>query len=152
MSNSISAFFEKDHREIDPLLEAVDYGAPRESCGAFHEFDARLERHIQWEENVLFPAVGAKAPPLKLGPIRVMLMEHEEIRADKAAALRALKAGDGARAKKAADTMLAVLASHNAKEERILYPACDSCFSEAEAEALLARVRAHVVASEDAGT
>ncbi|MDE2038450.1 MAG: hemerythrin domain-containing protein [Elusimicrobia bacterium] len=142
MSDIISQFFEKDHREIDALLEAVDYRRPQESYETFHEFHMRLERHIHWEEGVLFPAVAQRAPHLEMGPIRVMLSEHEQIRLHKSAALRALKLGEGAGAQYAARTMLSVLADHNAKEERILYPACDSCFSDAEAEALLTKVRA----------
>jgi iron-sulfur cluster repair protein YtfE (RIC family) len=142
MSEMISQFFEKDHREIDALLAAVDYRTPKESYESFHEFHMRLERHIHWEEGVLFPAVAQKAPQLEMGPIRVMLMEHEQIRASKAAALRALKEGDGKLAQESARAMLSVLADHNAKEERILYPACDSYLSDVEAEALLTKVRA----------
>lgn len=142
MSDLISQFFERDHRQIDVLLGAVDYRTPRESYEPFHEFHMRLERHIHWEEGVLFPAVAEKTPELETGPIRVMLGEHEKIRLHKSAALRALKKGEGAGAQYAARAMLSILGDHNAKEERILYPACDSCFSDAEADALLTKVRA----------
>ena len=73
MSDAISAFFENDHREIDAILERTAFDSPN-AIVDFSEFDARLERHIRWEEELLFPAVAAKAPPLEMGPIRVMKM------------------------------------------------------------------------------
>ncbi len=142
MPQKISQFFEQDHREIDALLAGVDYARPKESFEPFHEFHMRLERHIHWEEGVLFPALGAKIPMLAQGPIRVMLMEHERIRASKASALQALKSGNGRLAEESAKAMLMVLADHNSKEERILYPACDDAFSAEEAEKIIAKVRA----------
>lgn len=139
MSGTISAFFENDHREIDAILERTAFDSPN-AIVDFSEFDARLERHIRWEEELLFPAVAAKAPPLEMGPIRVMKMEHVAIRQHKAAALAALKAGDGASAKSHSDAMVQVLTSHNHKEEHVLYPACDQMLA-AEAQELLAKLK-----------
>lgn len=141
MTDTISAFFQNDHREIDAILERVAFGYPPEALEAFQEFHERLERHIHWEEGILFPAVASKAPPLAMGPIRVMKMEHEEIRKHKAAALDALKKGDGESARTHSDAMLGVLKEHNAKEEQVLYPACDQLLSSAETQAILAEVR-----------
>lgn len=138
MSQTISAFFENDHREIDELLERTDFASPS-ALADFTAFDARLERHILWEEEILFPAAAAKAPPLAMGPIRVMKLEHQNIREHKAAVLTALSAGDGASAKARADAMLDVLKGHNVKEERMLYPACDQALA-SEASALLAKL------------
>lgn len=142
MPQTVCEFFEKDHREIDALLAAVDYAKPREACEPFREFRARLERHIRWEESLLFPAAAAKAPQLEPGPIRVMLMEHEQIRASTKATLEALEKGDSGAARLAAQALLVALGGHNSKEERILYPACDDLLSESETEALLSRARA----------
>lgn len=140
MSDTISAFFENDHREIDAILERTAFASPS-ALADFSEFDARLERHIRWEEELLFPAVAAKAPPLEMGPIRVMKMEHVAIRQHKAAALAALKAGDGAAAKAHSEAMLQVLTGHNRKEEAVLYPACDQMLA-SEAPALLTKLGA----------
>ena len=140
MSGAISAFFENDHREIDAILERTAFGSPS-AVADFSDFDARLERHIRWEEEILFPAVTAKAPPLAMGPIRVMKLEHRAIREHKAAALAALKAGDAGSAKAHSEAMLQVLAGHNRKEEAVLYPACDQMLA-SEAQALLAKLGA----------
>ncbi|MBI4346700.1 MAG: hemerythrin domain-containing protein [Elusimicrobia bacterium] len=138
----ISAFFEQDHSEIDRILGAVAFDAPEKAVPAFAEFDRRLERHIEWEEKILFPAVGAKAPALEGGPLRVMRFEHEQIRGSKATAASRLRAGDSKGARRAVDEMLAVLEGHNMKEEEILYPACDRLLTDAERKAILDRVRA----------
>ena len=140
-ADRISTFFEQDHRELDALLEGVPFGSPREALAKFKEFDRRLERHIHWEEGVLFPAVARKAPELEFGPIRVMKMEHQQIREDKAGALKALREGDGERARKCTEAMVGVLSDHNAKEERILYPACDSLLSEEDRQAVFEQIR-----------
>ena len=137
----ISGFFEQDHREIDSLLNGVPFESPNQAIAPFKEFDRRLERHIHWEEGILFPAVSAKAPHLEMGPIQVMKMEHEEIRKHKAAALRALHDQDGKLAKSHTEAMVIVLEGHNAKEEKILYPACDQLLSSGETKEILDQVR-----------
>ncbi|MBI4423599.1 MAG: hemerythrin domain-containing protein [Elusimicrobia bacterium] len=142
----ISTFFEQDHREIDALLSAVPFETPKDALAKFQEFDCRLERHIGWEEGILFPAVSAKEACLEPGPIRVMKLEHAEIRREKAAALVALREGRGAASKGHVQAMLAVLKGHNMKEEQILYPACDNLLTPAERAAVFQRLRAGAAA------
>ena len=138
---TVSGFFERDHGEIDALFNAVAFESPREALAAFKEFDGRLERHNGCEEGILFPEVSRKAPHLELGPIRVMRLEHEAIRRNKAAALKALGEGDGASARSHAGAMVEILKEHNMKEERILYPACDELLSAAETQAVFRRIK-----------
>mgnify|MGYP001562956985 CR=1 FL=1 len=139
-TGEISSFFEQDHREIDALFNGVLFESPQAALIAFKEFDRRLERHIHWEEEILFPAVSKKEPHLEMGPIGVMRMEHEEIRKNKAAALKALTEENGAQAKNHAQAMLNVLKEHNSKEEEILYPACDQLLSVEETSDILRQI------------
>jgi hypothetical protein len=67
---SITEFFEKDHREIDAIFEKLTFLDAKADCSAFDEFDRRLERHIRWEEELLFPAIGAVNPMIEQGPPR----------------------------------------------------------------------------------
>ncbi len=140
-TKQISNFFEQDHRQIDALFDGVRFESPKDALNPFKEFDRRLERHIRWEEEILFPAVSRKAPHLEMGPIRVMGMEHEEIRKNKAAALKALREGNGTLAKNHAQAMIEVLKEHNMKEEQILYPACDQLLSVEETAAILRQLK-----------
>ncbi|MBI5630706.1 MAG: hemerythrin domain-containing protein [Elusimicrobia bacterium] len=137
----VSEFFERDHREIDALLADVAFDSGREAAAKFAEFDARLERHIRWEESILFPAVARNAPDLAMGPIRVMSMEHELIREGKTGALAALNACDAKRARQFVEAMERVLRDHNFKEEQFLYPACDNLLSMEERRIVLQQVR-----------
>jgi iron-sulfur cluster repair protein YtfE (RIC family) len=134
---TISEFFATDHDEIDAILAAVNFDAPVEALARLKEFDRRLERHIVWEEEVLFPAAARAEPGLGRGPIAVMKMEHVEIRDAKARALERLKESDGGGAREFIRRMIAVLADHNGKEEGILYPACDELIPAEEAGRIL---------------
>ena len=56
--NTITAFFEQDHDRLDELfktfqeLKRSDFSKAQE---AFKEFKVGLQRHIVWEEDLLFP-------------------------------------------------------------------------------------------------
>lgn len=148
--NRISAFFGRDHDEIDVLfshlradLAKPDPG-PEDLASArrqFQEFDSRLDRHIRWEEEILFTAVERKSPDLAIGPGRVMREEHERIQAQKAAAGRCLAQGDSGGAGRALQAVLAILLDHNLKEEAVYYPTSDDLFSPAEVAEILRRIR-----------
>jgi regulator of cell morphogenesis and NO signaling len=152
----LGAYFARDHDEIDVLFDHLHSDVAEAASrlpggpglfGSFDEFDARLERHIRWEEEVLFPAVEEKAPDLALGPGRVMREEHERIRKHKSAARLALAGGERDRAaldaaRRSLEQMRDILIDHNLKEEAVYYPMSDEMFSPAEAASLLARIRA----------
>jgi iron-sulfur cluster repair protein YtfE (RIC family) len=138
----IAEFFERDHDEVDALLNAVPFAEPARAAAPFDEFIRRLERHIDWEETILFPAAAQAAPMLGAGPIPVMLSEHERIRDAMTSIRESLARGDGGGARAGVLRLLSVLGPHNEKEEKILYPSCDAALSPAAAEKILARVRA----------
>lgn len=152
----VCSYFGRDHDEIDAILgflrhdlSAAVRDPKRPTLGIvrlFDEFNQRLERHIRWEEEILFPAVEAKLPDLVHGPGHVMRVEHEEIRRFKGIAAKHLhdpKLGhDGLlRAAESLQSMLEILVGHNHKEEAVYYPMGDQTISEAEMADLLARVR-----------
>lgn len=153
---TVSHFFSRDHSEIDVLLHhlkrdldsSAERGVPsREALRAsFREFDARLERHIRWEEEILFPAVERQVPDLTEGPGRVMRAEHEEIRALKSNVEERFLAEDAPgsgmhEAARALDALMGILVEHNGKEEQVYYPMSDEIFSPREAGRLLSEVR-----------
>ncbi len=134
-------FFEKDHREIDALFLDLRFKALAEYRGIFEEYDRRLERHIVWEETILFPALAQKNPMFKEGPIRVMLIEHKEIRQEKAAVIQALKKADLSDAKIHEKALASILSHHNAKEEQVLYPACDRFLEDKDVADIFSKIR-----------
>lgn len=139
---SITEFFENDHREIDAIFEGLSYRDAAKDLSLFSEFDRRLERHIRWEEDLLFPAIGAINPMIAQGPVRIMKLEHEAIRHSKAKAKEAFEKGDLAGSREHCETVKEVLTQHNMKEEQILYPACDQSLDDRAVKELLAKISA----------
>ncbi|MBI4564146.1 MAG: DUF2249 domain-containing protein [Planctomycetes bacterium] len=152
----IEAAFGRDHDEIDLLLGYLRQdlqsviGDKKRSAGSlgrqFDEFDGRLERHIRWEEEILFPAAEVLQPFLAQGPGRVMRMEHEEIRRLKAEVGRCLHTKEASaaaveRTREALEALVSLLTDHNHKEESIYYPASEQVLDGGKKADLLRRVR-----------
>lgn len=142
---TIASYFGRDHDAIDALLAAVEFADPQAALPRLAEFDRRLEQHIVWEEETLFPSVARVVPALEQGPIAVMKMEHVRIRTLKKEALDALRRNDGAAAKDFVTEMLKVLGPHNMKEEHVLYPSCDRFLSGSDTLAVLDKIKATAV-------
>lgn len=131
-TQSINSYYTEDHQRLDNLfheftnLKGSDRRAAEKSFG---EFKAGLERHIVWEEEVLFPAFEKKFGHSQGGPTAVMRFEHREIRKCLDAIARKLTEQNF-------DTddeetrLVPLLCVHNQKEESILYPIMDRMFSE----------------------
>lgn len=139
-SGSITALLRDDHRRLDAIFSEVKESAGAAGAGAaarFAEFRAGLERHIDAEEHVLFPAFEAATGTHGAGPTAVMRSEHAEIRRlmdEIAAALER----EGADRVTPLAALTARLAAHNGKEERILYPMSDDLAAAGELRAAIA--------------
>lgn len=144
---SLSAALTREHEEIDGGIESfvasLDDGATTSpDTGALLTAFAALRRHIYLEEEFVFPPLEAAGMWM---PIQVMTREHGEIwRAMDGieAALSALSDGGGVAGAEtatadqpgpadraallaAARDLLALLDSHNSKEEPVIYPRAD---------------------------
>lgn len=119
---SPSAALELEHRQIDEGLEAflAGVGDGRVDADSLNTALEALRRHIYAEERIMFP-------PMRNGrmamPITVMLTEHGEIwrTMDALAARVATTDLEGMLAD--CRLLLDQLASHNDKEEDVIYPA-----------------------------
>ncbi|HET6674568.1 MAG TPA: hemerythrin domain-containing protein [Nitrospiraceae bacterium] len=141
---TISQFFTEDHDELDALLGSfqsqkyTNYGKAKE---AFREFKAGLERHIVWEEQLLFPLWEEKTGMADSGPTFVMRGEHRHIGERLEAILRKVQNEDP-------DTgieeqaLIVLLSAHNMKEERVLYPSIDKLVADDEREKLYEKMKA----------
>jgi hemerythrin-like domain-containing protein len=116
------------HRYIDRLFASALKAADKSDWPAFTRelaaLASALDLHIDFEEDELFLAFE-EASGLRDGPTRVMRIEHAQMRD----LLRALSAAqprvdpEGCRAE--LEHLRATLQAHNAKEETVLYPACE---------------------------
>ena len=134
----ISQYFEADHDRLDDLfrnfqrMKTTDYPRAREN---FVTFKFGLQRHIVWEEEILFPLFEEKTGLVFGGPTYVMRKEHREI-ADHLEALHKKVQAADPNSDEEEKSLLAVLGIHNQKEESILYPAIDNVVTEAEQKAV----------------
>ena len=141
-TQSINQHYTEAHQQLDDLfhefreLKATDHWKAKKS---FFQFKTGLERHIVWEEEILFPAFEEKLNHLQDGPTAVMRLEHQEIRIH-------LNAMAGKLAEEDFETdedeqaLEAVLCPHNHKEENILYPMIDQVFGLEERKEIFARM------------
>ncbi len=121
---TITAFYEQDHDRLDKLfktfqrLKRSDFSKAKE---AFMEFKYGLQRHIVWEEDVLFPLWEKETGITEGGATSVMRAEHRQIGPHLEAIHRKV-ADQSLDSDQEEQALLNLLGSHNMKEERVLYP------------------------------
>ena len=130
--SQITPFMTEDHRRCDALFAqaeaAVAQGDLSSGRNCFSAFSSALLHHFAMEEQVLFPAFEEKTG-MRMGPTRVMLMEHEQMRGLLAELSSALSAGDAEEYLGQAETLMILMQQHNMKEEQMLYPMSDRALS-----------------------
>jgi hemerythrin-like domain-containing protein/uncharacterized protein (DUF2249 family) len=135
-----------DHARLDALeaaaFEARRRGRLAEARAIFSDFAHGLRRHIDFEEQILFPEFeGRWRLTGENGPTAVMRAEHRTI----AALLRIMERGiddleapiDISRAE-----LRQIQRDHDLKEEQILYPAIDRTVDEEESDRTVSRIQA----------
>ena len=135
---TISTFMQHNHRECDELYAAAEEAVANQEWAAANAgwlaFTSELNTHITGrEEGQLFPALEAANGPA--GPIAMMRMEHEQMRALVAQMNDALAAQEQQRFLGLGETLMMLTQQHNMKEENILYPMMDQIIA-GEAENL----------------
>ncbi|MBI2566758.1 MAG: DUF2249 domain-containing protein [Candidatus Schekmanbacteria bacterium] len=136
-----------DHRRLDAIVPEVRRLVSEsffpEASDRFAEFSCGLSRHIDAEEQALFPTFERATGMTAGGPTFVMRDEHVEIRRLMDQTQGALAAADATRAQAALNGLSATLATHNAKEEQILYPMTDQALgSDRACDDLVKRMQA----------
>jgi iron-sulfur cluster repair protein YtfE (RIC family) len=124
---TIAAFFEQDHDRLDGLFHSFQALKRQDVAKAkefFKEFKFGLQRHIVWEEDVLFPLFEGKTGMTEGGPTFVMRAEHRRI-GEQLEALHRKVAEGNPESDQEEQALLDLLGSHNLKEERVLYPSID---------------------------
>jgi regulator of cell morphogenesis and NO signaling len=131
---TITTFYEADHDRLDELfktyqrLKRSDFAKAKD---AFKEFKISLQRHIVWEEELLFPTWEEKTGMVEDGPTPMMRHEHSQIKQLLDAIHQKLER-QNPETDQEEQALLNLLSSHNRKEERALYPAIDNVTSAEE--------------------
>lgn len=134
---NICEIMQHNHRHCDQLYAAAEEAVAAQSWPeaeqAWRAFVEEFDAHITVkEEGCLFPALeAANGPP---GPIAMMRMEHEQMRALLAQMSDALSAREQQQFLGLGETLMMLTQQHNMKEENILYPIMDQCIPERAGE------------------
>ena len=140
---SLGELLEADHARLDDLWDRATSGwkdEPDRSAALFREFSDGLLRHIQVEEDLLFPFYADRGEPAGRQFVQFLVEEHGEIRSALSALLRKVEG----RASDVVDeeTVLRnVLWAHNTREEGLLYPWFDAERSVGTARSLADEIR-----------
>ncbi|MBM3992365.1 MAG: hypothetical protein FJ298_15365 [Planctomycetes bacterium] len=136
-----------DHRLIEQVLDCLDRLTHMSATsGALDserahlalrflaEFADRL--HHGKEETLLFPAMQRCGIPANVGPIAVMLNEHDLGRSEMARMRTALLKNDALGFSAAAGSFVEILRDHIGKEDSVLFPMGEERFGDGERNAL----------------
>lgn len=133
-SQTIATFYKKDHDRLDDLFKTFqtvkrsDFPKAKE---AFKDFKVGLQRHIVWEEELLFPMWEEKTGMVEDGPTPMMRFEHDQIK-QLLDAIHQKVETQNLDTDQDEQALSNLLSSHNRKEERALYPAIDNVISQDE--------------------
>jgi len=111
---------------MEQAIAASDWDTANHRIKVFEE---AMEHHFCVEEEALFPALEAATPQAQ-GPIRVMTMEHIQMRHMIRGLAMAVEQSAKDEALGLSETLLMTIQQHNMKEENILYPLADRCVPE----------------------
>lgn len=142
-TKTVAQHYGKDHQRLDDLFhrfQELKRSDPTEAVRLFAEFKAGLERHILWEEEILFPRFDARFGHLPDSPTGVMRWEHQHLRRYVARIEQNLARHD-TEAELVQVAFLSLLCSHNRKEEDILYPMLDRLLGEQERDRVFAEMK-----------
>ena len=142
---TILKFMSVDHDRLDNKIKK--YSTEKlvdieRAESIFLSFKSELERHIIWEEDILFPVFERKTSNKDAGPTSVMRMEHIQIKNHLQEIKRKLHVRKIQDPCKEEVALFKVLKSHNQKEENILYPEIDNLTSEQEKEQMIKQMSA----------
>jgi iron-sulfur cluster repair protein YtfE (RIC family) len=134
---SINDFLTEDHGRLDGLLESFQEWRAKDFDKArsfLTQLTPGLQRHLRWEEGILFPLFEQKTG--QTGLTNTLRAEHEEIREWLAALNQKVEQNDTA-CDHEEKMLVEELGGHNAREEYALYPELDKLLTDDERQAAL---------------
>jgi iron-sulfur cluster repair protein YtfE (RIC family) len=141
---SVTAYLGWDHDRLDRALRlvssAVAKGRLADAADRYEVLEPRLLHHFRMEDELLFPVFEASLG-MGNGPTAVMCDEHRHARTALAMMRDALRRSDARSYEEGLRYLQSVLPDHNAREERILYPALDSLLRPSERARLVERLQ-----------
>jgi len=132
---TILGFMSANHAELDSIFDEFMKQQDNDVAKAmslFHNFKVGLQKHIVWEEEILFPIFEKETGMRGSGPTEVMRMEHRQIKEFLEEIHTKLLGGGLEGIDGPENDLLDILGLHNEKEENILYPSIDDLLNDVE--------------------
>jgi hemerythrin-like domain-containing protein len=126
--SSIDDLLGEDHRQLGVALDQLRAELSAASSGAsrlLQQFSRALGRHMDWEEQLLFPAVAAKATAAERRSIESLEIDHERLRETLAQLQSSVSSADYVTARTQVDWLETLLRGHNYDEEHGVYVEAD---------------------------
>ena len=142
--NKVFDFMAQDHDRLDGIFKefrGIKVQDLKKAKSFFHDFKIGLQKHIVWEEEILFPIFENKTGMFETGPTAVMRMEHRQIKEFLEKIHDRILKGETKEIDELEKGLIEVLTAHNLKEESILYPWIDDSLSETEREAVFTQMK-----------
>jgi hemerythrin-like domain-containing protein len=143
---SLHAYLAWDHHRLDGVLaevvKKIEDGDVPHALRSLGHYDRGQRRHIRIEEETVFQLYAFERTGAARSPKQVMEAEHAQILKELEAMQAALEHEDVATFRAAHARLSGILKDHHRREEEELYPYIDSLLGAAEAEKLVARLRA----------
>ena len=132
----------KDHDRLDNLFKQYQASKsnPEKAKIFFKEFKIGLQRHIVWEEQILFPLFEENTGMKESGPTAVMRMEHLQIGETLEKIHEKVRNLDTS-TENLENYLLSILRPHNDKEEGILYPWIDESINDEKRKAAFEQMK-----------
>jgi len=133
MSETISSFLTKDHRDCDEEFAVLENTVASENWTevekVFGKFTSDLQHHFDMEEKVMFPTFEERTG-MSGGPTQMMRMEHQQM----LQILSQMKDDVASKNKDhffgLSETLMMLMQQHNMKEEQMLYRMADNHLGE----------------------
>lgn len=143
MENLINNFMSQDHDRLDDIFKEFVRKRKKKLSQAkqlFSQFKTGLERHIVWEEEILFPLFESKTGMFNMGPTVVMRTEHKKIKQYLTKIINKIN-NNNFDTIKLEKQLMEILIDHNGKEEMLLYPWFDNSIDKKEVKKTLLKIK-----------
>ncbi len=140
---TVNQYYTDDHEHLHAALrrfQSLKAGEPGEAAAVFQAFKSDLERHILWEERILFRWYDQQLGHLRNCLTASLRRDHGQILGYLDEISRKLAQGNIATGDEEA-CLETLLQLHNQKEEQALYPAMDKILNDEQRAAVFVAMK-----------
>jgi len=138
----LADFFREDHDRLERMFD--EFCAARSlglaaARSRFREFEVATRRHLEWEDNLLFPVYEARAGFPGHREINDMWDEHDHLQ-ELIASIRQKLANQDLALEPEVTQLTDLMEMHHTKEEVVVYGLIDDTITDADRDKLFAQL------------